>query len=54
MVVSISPGGETLTVTEAPLDRLFVGTTNGIYTFRRRNGSWSAADQFFPGEHTRF
>ncbi len=43
MVVSISPGGQTLMVTEAPLDRLFVGTTNGIYTFRRKDGSWAAA-----------
>ena len=38
-------------MTEAPLEGLFVGTTNGIYTFRRKDGSWAAADHFFPGKH---
>lgn len=51
MNVCISPGGQTLTVTDSPLDTLFVGTTNGIYTFKKKESSWPAADHFLAGEH---
>ena len=51
MFVCVSPGGQTLTVGEAPAERLLVGTAEGIFSFAHQNGSWSQRGTMLPGKH---
>ena len=51
MIVSLSPGGQTITAADRPSERLFVGTIDGIFSFARQNGSWVLRDRFLPEEH---
>jgi hypothetical protein len=51
MIVSLSPGGQTMTGTGSPSDLLFVGTIDGIFSFARQNGSWASQKRFLPGDH---
>jgi len=36
MIACLSPGGETTTVTDYVSDLLFVGTTDGIFSFGKK------------------
>ena len=51
MIVSLSPGGQTITVTDSPSPLLLVGTVEGIFPFVRRNSSWVLQGRFLAGEH---
>jgi photosystem II stability/assembly factor-like uncharacterized protein len=51
MFVCLSPGGQSLTLGESPNDKLLVGTVDGIFSFRKRNGAWEHQATFVPGKH---
>lgn len=51
MIASLSPGGQTVTAGDLPAERFFVGTIDGIFSFARKNGSWSLQERSLPGEH---
>jgi photosystem II stability/assembly factor-like uncharacterized protein len=51
MMICLSPGGQTITVGQRPSEQLLAGTTDGIFAFVRRNGSWTLRERFLTGEH---
>jgi hypothetical protein len=40
-----------LTVGESPKDKLLVGTVDGIFSFRQRNGAWEHEGTLVSGKH---
>ena len=51
MFVCLSPGGQLLTHGETAGDKLLVGTVDGVFSFRRDNGSWKQDNVHLPGKH---
>ena len=51
MFICLSPGGREITVGESPRDTLLVGTVDGIFSFARAGGAWTARERFLSGEH---
>jgi hypothetical protein len=51
MFVCLSPGGQSLTTGESQLDKLLVGTAEGIFAFQKRGSSWEQQDTMVPGKH---
>ncbi len=51
MIVCLSPGGQTTTITEYASDMLFVGTLGGIFSFTKKGDSWVLLDNLLPGKH---
>ena len=51
MFVCLSPGGQLLTHGETAGDKLLVGTVDGVFSFRRDDGSWRQDNVHLPGKH---
>jgi photosystem II stability/assembly factor-like uncharacterized protein len=51
MFVCLSPGGQSLTTGESQLNKLLVGTTEGIFSFQKNGASWSKQETMVPGKH---
>lgn len=51
MFICLSPGGPTTTHGESPLERLLIGTVDGIFSFVRSDGGWQQRETLLAGEH---
>jgi len=51
MIVSLSPGGQTICSSGFPAKLLLAGTIDGIFAFTRQNGSWTFEKHSLSGEH---
>jgi photosystem II stability/assembly factor-like uncharacterized protein len=51
MFICLSPGGQMMTEGESANDQLLVGTAKGIFSFARRDGSWTHQGTFLRHEH---